>query len=451
MNARTKPKNGIVFSAKPTGDPVPEIDSVGEAQGKLTEQGLSITLPAGASEHSVILKPVVGFWDLRDGAVLHVRVKNSGQTPVTPSVQLASKLGSTDCITAPAPLAPGAEQEILVPFAASTPGKAIDPPKPGYFGVEKGTGTEFLSDAAGPITISAKHEGEASLLVESIVCDAPVAPLPPWLGKRPPVTGDWVMTFNDEFDGSTIDKRKWNIYGANYWDKRTHWSKNNLILGGGVVKQHFEKKRGHQNDDPKQMLDLTNPKTSESDYACGFLETYGKWVQRYGYFEARVKLPVAPGLWPTFWLMPDRGAAAGPQSKRQNTYAPGMEMDIMEHLTRWGPHRYNIANHWDGYGKDHKTNSSTCNYILPDKDGFITVGLLWTPGSVVYYGNGKEMLRYDSPRVSTLPSNIIFETTTGGWDNDAVDDSKLPVDYVIDYVRVWQRKDLASPADGFKK
>ena len=392
----------------------------------------------------------MGFWDLRDGAVLHVRVKNSGQTPVTPSVQLASKLGSTDCITAPAPLAPGAEQEILVPFAASTPGKAIDPPKPGYFGVEKGTGTEFLSDAAGPITISAKHEGEASLLVESIVCDAPVAPLPPWLGKRPPVTGDWVMTFNDEFDGSTIDKRKWNIYGANYWDKRTHWSKNNLILGGGVVKQHFEKKRGHQNDDPKQMLDLTNPKTSESDYACGFLETYGKWAQCYGYFEARVKLPEAPGLWPTFWTMPDRGAQAGPQWKRQSTEAPGMELDIMEHLTRWGPYRYNIANHWDGYGKEHKSSGSTCNYVQHDKDGFITVGMLWTPGSLIYYCNGKEMLRFEDPRVCSVASSILFETTTGGWDNNAVDDSKFPVDYVIDYVRVWQRKDLASPADGFK-
>ena len=30
-----------------------------------------------------------------------------------------------------------------------------------------------------------------------------------------------------------------------------------------------------------------------------------------------------------------------------------------------------------------------------------------------------------------------------------MDDAKLPVDYEIDYVRVWQRKDLASGVDGF--
>ena len=76
-------------------------------------------------------------------------------------------------------------------------------------------------------------------------------------------------------------------------------------------------------------------------------------MQRYGYFEARVKLPRVPGLWPTFWMMPDRGAAAGPQGVRGDTGHGGTELDIMEHLTRWGPYRYNIALHFDGYGKDH--------------------------------------------------------------------------------------------------
>jgi beta-glucanase (GH16 family) len=202
---------------------------------------------------------------------------------------------------------------------------------------------------------------------------------------------------------------------------------------------HFEKKRGYQNDDPKER---------QTDFACGYLDTYGKWVQRYGYFEARLKLPDVPGLWPTFWLMPDRGEASGPQWKRQDTGNGGMEFDIMEHLTRWGPHRYNIAMHFDGYGKSHAATGSAFNYVAPDKDGFITVGLLWTPGSAIYYCNGKEVLRWETPRISNVQSNIIIEETTGGWDNDGVDVTKLPADYVVDYVRVWQRRDLASAVDG---
>ena len=158
-------------------------------------------------------------------------------------------------------------------------------------------------------------------------------------------------------------------------------------------------------------------------------------------------MPTAPGLWPAFWMMPDRGAAVEPQWKRQDTGSGGMELDILEYLTRWGPCRFNIAHHWDGYGKDHKSNGSDRIYAQPDKDGFITAGVLWTPGVTAYYYNGQEVLRWEDPRVSTVPAIMMFTLPMGGWDNSPLDDARLPDDFVIDYVRVWQRKDLAGGAE----
>jgi beta-glucanase (GH16 family) len=87
------------------------------------------------------------------------------------------------------------------------------------------------------------------------------------------------------------------------------------------------------------------------------------------------------------------------------------------------------------------------NYVQPDKDGYITSGLLWTPGSAIYYCNGREILHYENARVSTVPSHLIFDMVSGGWDNLPLEDGKLPDDFVIDYVRCWQRKDLASAVD----
>ena len=78
------------------------------------------------------------------------------------------------------------------------------------------------------------------------------------------------------------------------------------------------------------------------------------------------------------------------------------------------------------------------------------VGLLWLPGSFVVYGNGQEIYRWDSPRVANQPALLILQNELGGWDNEPVDDAELPADFVVDYIRVWQRKDLASPADGPK-
>jgi beta-glucanase (GH16 family) len=446
---RIKPVNRAILGAGVKIDPVAQIDSKGGVKAAIDGDALRIEFPSAKVQQSVALKPPAGRWDLRDATEVRVKLKNAGTTPLTPTVQLTSNGGPTDSVSA-AVLPAGAETEIVIPFAAAVPFNGVPVTKAGFFGAKKGTGTNFASDAVSTINVAAKHDGPATLLVESITTAAPPAELPAWLGNRPPVEGDWAKTFDDNFDGPTIDAAKWNIYGPNYWDKATHWSKDNLLFGGGVAKLHFEKKRGFHNDDPNPK-DLQNlSKQKESPYACGFLETYGKFVQRYGYFEARVKLPTAPGLWPTFWLMPDRGPAAGAHDKRQDTANGGMEFDIMEHLTRWGPNRYNIALHWNGYGKEHKSIGSPSNYIQADKDGFITPGLLWTPGSAVFYCNGKELWRWEDPQVGNIPSSILIEMTTGGWDNNAVDDAQLPADYLIDYVRVWQRKDLASDADKIK-
>lgn len=428
-----------------SGLPIPnvelQIETKGGAHGSVVGPTATLRFPEGNGEHVAAIKPTIGRWDLRAACEVCVKLKNEGNTPVTPSVQVISDGGPTDLIPAATPLAAGAEQEIVIPFIPAMAAKAASVTKPGFYGVQPGTGTSFTSDTVSAIKISARHEGESTLRVESVVADAPVAQLPDWLGKRPPVDGDWVKTFDDEFDGTAVDQKKWAIYGPNYWDGASHWSKDNVIVGGGLVKLRYEKKTGHHNDDPKEK---------RTDYAVGFLETYGKWVQRYGYFEARMKLPTAPGLWPAFWMAVDRGVAAGPQWKRQDTGNGGTELDIMEHLTRWGGYRYNVAMHWDGYQKDHKAVGSDRIYVQQDKDGFITCGLLWTPGSAIYYANGKEVFRWESPRVSHVPSDMMLTMPLGGWDNNRIDDTKLPADFVIDYVRVWQRKDLASNVDGYQ-
>ena len=445
---RIVPKDGILFGQGVEVDPAKQISAEHGGVGTLTNEGghpeLKIVLPAGSHGAKVGFKTEVGRWDLRDDLEVKVKVRNAGTQPVTPLVQIESKDGPTAQVKAAATLAPGDTREIVVPFIPAVPAVVLMKPGTKFGGLQPGTGTNFGSDAVSAVAVSAEENTvEGVLVVESIVADVPPSPaLPDWLGKRPPVPGDWKETFHDEFDGQSLDQSVWNIYAPNYWDARSHFAKDNVIMGDGVVKLRFEKKRGYANDDPKQK---------QTDYTTGYLDSYGKWTQRYGYFESRLKIPTAPGLWPAFWLMPDRGVAAGPEQwKRASTGNGGMEFDICEPLTRWGKYRYNIAMHYDGYEKDHKQTGSPHVYAQPDKDGFLTAGLLWTPGSAVYYVNGKEVLRWEDSRISDVAANIIYTAVSGGWDNNAIDDSKLPADTVIDYVRVWQRADLASPADGKK-
>ncbi|HEX2949137.1 MAG TPA: glycoside hydrolase family 16 protein [Armatimonadota bacterium] len=421
---RTKPKNGVMLGQGSAIDGSKQLVKRNAQVDVIAANGaqsLRITMPADMKDASVMLIPQEGRWNLRDWLQVTIRVRNAGTVPATISAHLESNGGSTDIITAKAPLAPGAVQDVVVPFASAT-----------IWNGDAKSGSQFTNDTVYAVAISAAGDGERVLVVDSITAGMPTQTLPAWLGKRPPVPGDWKLTMDDEFDGHAVNTAYWSYYGENYWDKQSHFSKENTILDDGVAKLRFEKKRGHINDD------LARP---ETDWTTGFLTGYGKWTQRYGYFEARMKLPKAPGLWLAFWMMPDRGPTAG--GRRDTTENDGMEFDIMESLTRFGPNRYNIAMHWDGYGANHKSTGTERIYIQPDKDGFIVAGLLWEPGRLTFYANGTAVARWENPRIMTVPGYMMFTLPCGGWGGNVLTGEGLPDDFVIDYVRVWQRSDLA--------
>ncbi len=426
-DVRVRPTDGMLFDARIYASG--HVGITGQEGG--TVAGTAVAYPkTGAGIARV--GPKVGRWDLREATEARVSVRNVGSKPVAPRVRLETNGGDSPWMIAPT-LAPGETREIAMPFAC-----LVDLNEP-----ETRKGVTNDSVRAVAVGIAGPGEAGALLAIESVRAVSVVAKTPDWLGKRPPVPGAWTKTLSEEFGGTRLDPTVWKVTGENYYDKVSHWSKDDVIVKDGMARLRYKKRTGFQNDDPKR---------NSTPYAAGYLDTYGLWKQRYGYFEARIRAPRAPGLWPAFWTMPDRGSKAGPEQwKRQDTANGGMEFDVFETLTRWGPHRTNIAMHYDGYGTDHKQLGSDRIYFETDRDGFVTCGLLWTPGEAVYYLNGKEALRWKSPRVSNVPAILMFTLPSGGWDNDALDDAQLPADFVIDYVRVWQREDLASPTDGRRK
>ncbi|HEY3328999.1 MAG TPA: glycoside hydrolase family 16 protein [Capsulimonadaceae bacterium] len=437
-DVRIAPAGGVMLGGAAPFDPAVQLMQSG-AVVKYDPSGNSLeaAFSSQGSANAFSIKPLKGMWDLGNTTQVRVKLTNSGTQPAMPYVQLVSKEGNSIVFATSAPIAPGATTEIVAPFAAKTSFVGTFNSETKQSRPVDGTGTKFVSHAVTSIKIGLTQPADTKIVVQSVLADAPSVEVPAWLGRRPPVEGAWVKTFDESFTSPVIDKSRWNIAGINPWDKATHFSKDNLVLSPGSATLHFEKKTGYHNDDPAQSLLHNADSAHSTDYVCGYLDSSQKWKQRYGYFEAKLKLPTAPGLWPAFWMMPD-GWDIGNN---------GMEFDIMEHLDRWGPHRYNIAMHWDGYGQNHKALGYGNVYAAHDKSGFMTVGLLWTPGSAIYYCNGTEVARWENARISSVPSFFIVEMTTGGWDNDPVDDSKLPADFTLQYVRAWQRADLASPLD----
>ena len=251
------------------------------------------------------------------------------------------------------------------------------------------TGNRVTNDSVpGVAIVAGPSDKERVLRVESIRA-APAAPCrPDWLGKRPPVPGRLGQDVRRRVRRPGHRPGEMERLRPELLGQQSHWSKNNVIVGGGVARLRSRSAASTRQADPQERRAQAGSRIGLRHRLPGHLRQVDAAVR-----VLRGADEAADGARPVAGVLDDARSwrAVGAQWKRQDTGNGGMELDIMEHLTRWGPCRYNIAMHWDGYGKEHKSIGSDRIYVQADKDGFITAGVLWTPGSTAYYCNGQEV------------------------------------------------------------
>ncbi len=440
-----KPANFVVKN-KPAGGILTDFGASFQSS-QLESRSASTSLSPGAAvvtfqqapsykPSGVLIKAAEGnVWDLTDYDQVEVTLSDPSREPVHVFCTVANSeyVLPGDEPTGEATLAPGATKTVLVPFVAAKPWDGNDKTSGSHASAGGVLGVFVSSDASGV--------GKTVLVRKIAASVSPAPPIPDWVGQRPPVAGNWTKTLDDEFDGTTLDPKIWVVPQtptASIWDSMSVNVSQNATVSGGMLHLTVEK--------PSPSPTYSDPSLNTRKYVSTVVTSYGKWTQRYGYFEARMKLPSTLGTWPAFWLMPDRGPAGGKfEWQREDTKNGGMEFDIMEYLARFGPYHYNIAMHYDGYGKLHKAVGTENVYFHPDKDGFVTSGVLIEPGCATFYCNGQMVGTWKSDRIGVTPEYILFTLPLGGWGtNGYVDDAHLPATFSIDYVRAWQRDDLAA-------
>lgn len=408
-----------------------------ETKATVEEGKIRATFGTGTSYPNIQFPIPPGGWNLSAFGGVQVTLTNTGSGSVTAVLRVDNPgdWKKSPWNSRSVKIGPGATETLQVVFGQDNdkPGFALDPNQVSgiqvFLAKPPQAATLLVSDLkayGSPGALAGK-----SSLTSPADRNTPVTP-PDWLGKRPPVEGDWTLTFEDNFDGTGIDPKKWEASNSHF-SKFFFYQKEKAVVDNGVLKLGAEKKP-----------------VEGREYISGQLTGFGKWAQSYGYFEARVKLPATRGFWPAFWLMPDRDIN-GPTDQqsiwnRNSTKWGGMEFDILEHLSEWGPGRHNVAVHWDGYGDLHKAWGDTHVYYGPTPDGWHNFGMLWEPGKLTWFIDGKKTAEWENPRVGSVPAHLLLSLQLGGWATKDIDLSKINETFDIDYVRVWQRKDLAEAA-----
>lgn len=162
---------------------------------------------------------------------------------------------------------------------------------------------------------------------------------------------------------------------------------------------------------------------------------------KYGYFEARIRLPKGKGTWPAFWMMPaDNDFTANP-------WPHCGEIDIMEEVG-FNPSQVLATIHCSKYNNSGTTieqGSTTSSTLQTD---YHVYACEWTADHLEFFvdgrcilkyvndGTGKDQWPFDVPFYPIL--NLAFGGNWGG--QQGVDYTCLPATMSVDYVRVFQKK-----------
>ncbi len=255
---------------------------------------------------------------------------------------------------------------------------------------------------------------------------------------------EWQIVWQDEFDGDKLDTTKWTP-SYSYIRRGGIWDKGQVHVSDGTLKIRTEY--------------LENGPLGVGWYSEE-ISTKGLFEQQYGYFECRCICPPAKGLWAAFWLLGD-GMFETPTGSAAN----GCEIDLFESGFFGSDNKrkvdgVNQATGFDGYGK------GSSGVVLGHYKGkniyteFNTYGLEWNEDEIIFYINGVETDRLTGKWVPKAKEYLLLsvevagtngETGIGGdglpfaEDNKNInnnDPSIFPVDFVVDYVRVYERKDV---------
>ena len=254
------------------------------------------------------------------------------------------------------------------------------------------------------------------------------------------------LVFFDDFNGE-LDTTYWNVHHelrrGGYWDKDQAFTKDgNLVL------------RTVQKEDGK--------------FYMGAIDTMNKFETHFGYFEAKVLLPKASGIWAAFWLMPQGMMSGNPTSDVSIT---GAEIDIIESpyynpiglngVMPTDKDTYQCAVHVGDYGDNYLKKET---FVNSDKvsgvdvniyDGWHSFGLDWTSEYYRFYYDRQLVFEItDKKYISTVTKDYLFlSIEIGGKNGEAAKpdflfansvfenpEGTFPIDFLVDYVAVYSKR-----------
>ncbi len=237
----------------------------------------------------------------------------------------------------------------------------------------------------------------------------------------------WKLLWEENFNGTKIDRETWSRIprGKPDWQNTMSLNKDLVELRNGKLVLH-----GKINEDTS---------VDPSTYISGGLWTKDKKGFMGGRLEVRAKLQAGKGAWPAIWLMP---------FEMKKDWPLEGEIDLMERLNYDNYVHQTVHSNYT-WNLKHKIGSTKTTGINPDE--FNTYGVEMQRDKLSFFVNGKKTFEYwrdpkkekDGQFPFYRKFHLILSMQLDGAWVGPVRLSDLPLEMEIDWVRHYQKVDLA--------
>lgn len=252
----------------------------------------------------------------------------------------------------------------------------------------------------------------------------------------------WKLVWHDEFRYKGLpNPKKWGYETGHirnqeqqYYTearKENAWVENGVLTITGRKENYPNAAYTPGSGDWKQQQ-------AEAQYTSASINTLGKGEWKYGRMEVRAKLPQGAGIWPAIWMMGVNRSEVG--------WPFCGEIDIMEFVGNQPGEIYGTV-HYPGTPPQRSTSNG--GKIKGDNlhNAFQVYAVEWDEDKIDLYLNDQKYHTFmldaagageDNP--FRKPFYLLINLAMGANWPGPIDDKVLPQEYVIDYVRVYQKR-----------
>ncbi len=239
------------------------------------------------------------------------------------------------------------------------------------------------------------------------------------------VEGERLLTWNDEFDGDSLDSSVWTR------EVLPAYTYNNELQA------YTDRDENSTLRDGQLVITARHESWQGASYTSARLNTSTSASWLYGRIEGQLQVPAGVGTWPALWMLPTDWA--------YGDWPDSGEIDIMEHVgcdpdTVHGTVHTGAYNHTLGtqQGGSMAVSATTTTHVY---------AVEWTPDQMVFSIDDTPYFSFDNDGAgdsATWPFDqrfhVIINLAVGGdWGGYCgVDAGAFPQEYLVDWVRVYQ-------------